>query len=179
MIAAAAAEKELETVVEEAASRARKECERFLAACVEDAVGSGGEDAEAKDALIEYEDEIEVDGDAEGRRRRRATARRVLAAALEKPEAPLADVMFPVKPPPVGFGSRGPEAVSHRGAGPEAVSHRGAGPEAVSHRGAGPEAVSHRSGSFAAERRVARSNADLFERSGFRQRYVFTTTRRR
>ena len=73
-IAAAAAEKELlETVVEEAACRARKECERFLAACVEDAVGSGGEDAEAKDALIEeYEDEIEVDGDAEGRRRRRA-----------------------------------------------------------------------------------------------------------
>ena len=56
------------------------------------------------DALIEYEDEIEVDGDAEGRRRRRATAR-VLAAALEKPEAPLADAsprgMFPVKPPPV------------------------------------------------------------------------------
>mgnify|MGYP001448469907 CR=1 FL=1 len=181
LIAAAAAEKELETVVEEAASRARKECERFLAACVEDAAGSGGEEAEAKDVLIEDEDGD--DGDAEGRRRRRATARRVLAAALEKPEAPLADAtrgMFELaKPPPVvpptdlgstrGFGSRGPEAVSHRGAGPEAVSHRGAG----------PEAVSHRSGSFAAERRVARSNADLFERSGFRQRYVFTTTRRR
>lgn len=161
MIAAAAAEKELETVVEEAARRARKECERFLAACVEDAAGSGGEEAEAKDVLIEDEDED--DGDAEGRRRRRATARRVLAAALEKPEAPLADAtrgMFEqAKPPPVvpptdlgsprGFGSRGPEAVSHR------------------------------SGSLASERRVARSNADLFERSGFRQRYTFTTTRRR
>lgn len=161
LIAAAAAEKELETVVEEAARRARKECERFLAACVEDAAGSGGEEAEAKDVLIEDEDED--DGDAEGRRRRRATARRVLAAALEKPEAPLADAtrgMFELaKPPPVvpptdlgsprGFGSRGPEAVSHR------------------------------SGSLASERRVARSNADLFERSGFRQRYTFTTTRRR
>lgn len=161
LIAAAAAEKELETVVEEAARRARKECERFLAACVEDAAGSGGEEAEAKDVLIEDEDED--DGDAEGRRRRRATARRVLAAALEKPEAPLADAtrgMFELaKPPPVvpptdlgsprGFGSRGPEAVSHR------------------------------SGSLASERRVARSNADLFERSGFRLRYTFTTTRRR
>ena len=161
LIAAAAAEKELETVVEEAARRARKECERFLAACVEDAAGSGGEEAEAKDVLIEDEDED--DGDAERRRRRRATARRVLAAALEKPEAPLADAtrgMFELaKPPPVvpptdlgstrGFGSRGPEAVSHR------------------------------SGSLASERRVARSNADLFERSGFRQRYTFTTTRRR
>ena len=99
-------------------------------------MGSGGEDAEAKDALIEYEyeDEIEVDGDAEGRRRRRATARRRVprggagetggaAGGCDVPgETAAGRVRVPrsrAGESPGGW-SRGGESP---GAGPEAVSH--------------------------------------------------------
>ena len=151
MIAAAAAEKELETVVEEAARRAGKGAERFLAACVEDAAGSGGEEAEAKDVLIEDEDED--DGDAEdvgeGGRRRGASSRRRWRNRRRRWRMRLA-------------GCSNGETAGRATDRPRVAAVR----VPRSRGGESPVGVPR------AERRVARSNADLFERSGFRQRYI-------
>ena len=89
LIAAAAAREELETVVGEAASRARKECERFSRRASRTRWDRAA-NAEAKDALIEYEDEDDGDAEDVGEG---ATARRSRGGAGES-GTPLADVMF-------------------------------------------------------------------------------------
>ena len=163
VLAAEAAEKNLATVAEDAARRAREQCERFLAACVKDV--EGGDDAEGGGG---------VDGGGDDASRRRAIARGVLAKAIEHldDDGPtLADVLRGTFLPPStsstayrGIVPMGSDTETRRGheSRLERRNHRGFS------GGIGPD-----------DRRAARDNAELWARSGFNQQYTFTSTRRR